>query len=209
MAAISRKKRIGYLIALIIMAGGTIGGYILTTYQIMNPDPEELAARQDMADLQARMNKYAEWQKKITEKYSAQYYPIFKEYEKSNKAFNAESVKELKTVDLKEGDGEAITAETAYQAYYIGWRADGKIFDSSFAGDSLKLPLEGGNMIEGWNQGVIGMKIGGVRELTIPAELAYGETGQGEDIPPNSPLKFIVMIIPPMSAEDIADRPEL
>jgi FKBP-type peptidyl-prolyl cis-trans isomerase len=63
-------------------------------------------------------------------------------------------------------------------------------------------------MIEGWNQGVLGMKIGGVRELTIPAELAYGETGSGK-IPANSPIKFVLMTIPPLTAEEVAERPQL
>ena len=49
----------------------------------------------------------------------------------------------------------------------------------------------------GWYDGVEGMKIGGVREVTIPAGLAYGETGSGEDIPPNTPIKFLIMAIPP------------
>lgn len=50
-------------------------------------------------------------------------------------------------------------------------------------------------MIKGWSQGVIGMKIGGVRELTIPYDLAYGETGSGDKIPANTPLKFVIMLI--------------
>ena len=70
-------------------------------------------------------------------------------------------------------------------------------------GDSLKAPfaVDGpaeAAVIEGWQKGIVGMKIGGIRELTIPSDLAYGETGSGEDIPANTPLKFIVMAIPPV-----------
>lgn len=208
MTQISTAKRIGYFVVLILVVGSMVGTYILTTHQVLNPDPEMEASRRDLNELQQRLTDYQAWQDKIAKKYSEKYYSEFKAYEKVNQAYNAESVKELKIVDLKEGDGAEITAETAYQAYYIGWLPDGEVFDGSFDGDKLKMPLEGGRMIEGWNQGVLGMKIGGVRELTIPAELAYGEAGSGK-IPANSPIKFVLMTIPPLTAEEVAERPQL
>ena len=208
MAQISTAKRIGYLLVLLVVVGGMVGSYVLTTYQVMNPNPEDEASRREINELQQRLTEYQAWQTKTAQKYSDKYYPEFKAYEKVNQAYNAESVKELKTADLKVGDGAEITAETPYQAYYIGWLPNGDVFDGSFDGGKLKMPLTGGNMIEGWNEGVLGMKMNGVRELTIPADLAYGESASGT-IPANSPIKFVLMVIPPLTDEDVAGRPQL
>lgn len=210
MATTSIKQRIGYGIVLLVMVGGTIGGFILMTYQAANPDSTTLAQNQELAALQEKWTKYqqetAVWQEQIAAKYSPIYYDQFKEYQNVNQAYNAESVKELTTKDLKIGDGAEITAESRYQAYYIGWLPDSTVFDSSFSNGTLKSPIEGGNLIEGWNQGVLGMKIGGVRELTIPANLAYGEQGAGS-IPANSPIKFVVLAVPPLTDEELASKP--
>ncbi len=210
MAETTKGQRIGYSILLIALLGGTIGSFVLMTHQALNPDLDDLASRQELTDLQNELMDYqaklTTWQNKLVDKYSPLYIDEFKQYEKANYAFNAESVSELTTKDLKEGDGAVLTEDSKYQAFYIGWLPDGEVFDSSFNGDKLKAPLEGGNLIEGWNEGVIGMKIGGVRELTIPAEKAYGESGSGS-IPANSPIKFIVKIIPEMTAEEAAEKP--
>ena len=155
---------------------------------------------------------YQEYQKKVeaqAKELSAKYYDTFKEYEKTPSAFNAASVKELSKVDLKEGDGAEITdSTTKFQAYYIGWKPDGTVFDSSFSNGSLKSPVvfkkdkNEWNVIKGWSEGLKGMKVGGVRELTIPADKAYGAQGSpnsedsSKSIAPNTPLKFIVMLIP-------------
>lgn len=155
---------------------------------------------------------YQEYQKKVeaqAKELSAKYYDTFKEYEKTPNAFNAASVKELSKVDLKEGDGAEFTdSTTKFQAYYIGWKPDGTVFDSSFANGSLKSPAvfkkdnNEWNVIKGWSEGLKGMKVGGIRELTIPADKAYGAQGSpnSEDpskgIAPNTPLKFVVMLIP-------------
>lgn len=201
-------QRILFAVILILMLVSTIGLYLGSALGIMNPSDEEIEARQEMADFQEKLDAYNAWLAQYTEKYSAIYYEQFKSYKDVNKEYNSASVKELSIKDLKEGDGPELTAETEYRAYYIGWLPDGKVFDSSFDGDKLKSPIEGGNLIEGWKEGVLGMKIGGVRELTIPADKAYGEEGHG-DIPANSPIKFVLMAIPPMSDEDKAERPDL
>lgn len=162
-------------------------------------------------ELMAKYDKQAKYYQEIGDKLSETYYSQFLPYKTANVAYNAQTVKELKTNDLKIGDGEEIKDDTDYRAYYIGWLADGTIFDSSFETDSekLKSPLEKSDgLIEGWKKGVIGMKIGGVRELSIPAGQAYGDKEQG-NIPANSPLKFVVMLIPPMTAEEKAAVPSL
>ena len=210
MATTSIKQRIGYAIILLVMVGGTLGGFILMTYQAANPDSKALAQKQEMADLQKKWAKYqqetAAWQAQIAAKYSPIYYDQFKDYQNANQAYNTESVKELTTKDLKVGDGVEITADTKYYAYYIGWLPDGTVFDSSFDDGKLKAPLEGRGLIDGWNKGVLGMKIGGVRELTIPANLAYGDKSAGK-VPANSPIKFVVLAIPPLTDEELASKP--
>ena len=158
------------------------------------------------------LKKYQDYRKKVEEQakeLSAKYYDSFKEYEKAPVAFNAASVKELTKKDLKEGDGEEFTdSTTKFQAYYIGWKPDGTVFDGSFENGRLKSPVvfrkEGKKwgLIEGWSEGLKGMKVGGIRELSIPADKAYGAQGSvnqedsSKTIGPNTPLKFIVMLIP-------------
>ena len=158
------------------------------------------------------LKKYQDYRKKVEEQakeLSAKYYDIFKEYEKAPVAFNAASVKELTKKDLKEGNGEEFTDSiTKFQAYYIGWKPDGTVFDGSFENGRLKSPVvfrkEGKKwgLIEGWSEGLKGMKVGGIRELSIPADKAYGAQGSvnqedsSKTIGPNTPLKFIVMLIP-------------
>jgi peptidyl-prolyl cis-trans isomerase len=158
------------------------------------------------------LKKYQDYRKKVEERakeLSAKYYDSFKEYEKAPVAFNAASVKELTKKDLKEGNGEEFTdSTTKFQAYYIGWKPDGTVFDGSFENGRLKSPVvfrkEGKKwgLIEGWSEGLKGMKVGGIRELSIPADKAYGAQGSvnqedsSKTIGPNTPLKFIVMLIP-------------
>ena len=158
------------------------------------------------------LKKYQDYRKKVEEQakeLSAKYYDSFKEYEKAPVAFNAASVKELTKKDLKEGNGEEFTdSTTKFQAYYIGWKPDGTVFDRSFENGRLKSPVvfrkEGKKwgLIEGWSEGLKGMKVGGIRELSIPADKAYGAQGSvnqedsSKTIGPNTPLKFIVMLIP-------------
>lgn len=105
------------------------------------------------------------------------------------------NVTQLETTDLETGDGTTAQAGDTITFHYTGWLAsDGTVFDSSVdRGSPATFPL--GNVIQGWQEGIPGMKVGGVRRLVIPAELAYGETGSGSSIPPNSALVFEVQLI--------------
>lgn len=99
-------------------------------------------------------------------------------------------VAELQTTDIVEGEGAEITSiNDTVTAHYTGALAsDGTIFESSLdSGEPFTAQLTG--VIEGWQEGMIGMKEGGKRRLIIPAEKAYGEAGSGS-IPPNSALVF-------------------
>jgi FKBP-type peptidyl-prolyl cis-trans isomerase len=157
----------------------------------------------------------AEYQAQVAaqaQELSDKHFSDFLAFKSEVKAFNAveANAADVTFRDLKIGDGEEVTEDfTDYSAYYIGWLSDETIFDSSFDDTSnptsLLSPLAGGNMIEGWNIGIIGMRIGGVREITIPSELAYKDEDRGS-IPANSPLRFIIMLIPRVAEIEPSDE---
>jgi peptidylprolyl isomerase len=93
--------------------------------------------------------------------------------------------------DITVGTGAEVTKTSKANVDYVGVNCSGKIFDTSFGKKAFDVDMAGG-VIEGWLQGLQGMKAGGVRMLSIPSELAYGATGSGELIPPNEPLFFLV-----------------
>lgn len=106
----------------------------------------------------------------------------------------------LKMEDTKVGTGAEAKAGQLATVHYTGWLwVDGKRgnkFDSSKdRGEPFAFPLGGGRVIKGWDEGVQGMKIGGTRILTIPAELGYGARGAGGVIPPNATLQFEVELL--------------
>ena len=103
-------------------------------------------------------------------------------------------VTELVIKDAKVGTGTEAQAGNLIAVDYTGWLRDGTKFDSSVGGDPLQITLGAGEVIEGWDQGLVGMKVGGTRILYIPPDLAYGEAGRGT-IPPNATLKFKVKLL--------------
>lgn len=98
--------------------------------------------------------------------------------------------------DLNEGEGEAARAGQYVTVHYTGWLTDGSKFDSSKDRDEpFDFPLGARHVIAGWDEGVQGMKVGGVRKLTIPPNLGYGSRGAGGVIPPNATLVFEVELL--------------
>jgi FKBP-type peptidyl-prolyl cis-trans isomerase FkpA len=98
--------------------------------------------------------------------------------------------------DIREGEGAVAAAGQRVSVHYTGWLTNGTKFDSSKdRNDPFDFPLGGGRVIRGWDEGVQGMKMGGVRKLTIPAELGYGSRGAGGVIPPNATLVFEVELL--------------
>lgn len=112
--------------------------------------------------------------------------------------------------DIKIGDGYEVKPGGAVVAHYHGTlKATGAKFDSSFErGEPIAFPLNG--VIQGWQKGVPGMKVGGIRKLTIPAAMGYGERGAGNDIPPNSDLVFVIQLVDALQIidEQIGDGEE-
>ena len=103
----------------------------------------------------------------------------------------------LKYEDLVVGEGKEATGrgQTAV-VHYTGWLEDGTKFDSSVdRNDPFSFPLQSSYVIKGWDEGVIGMKEGGKRKLTIPSEMGYGAAGAGGVIPPNATLIFEVELL--------------
>ncbi|HEX7662929.1 MAG TPA: FKBP-type peptidyl-prolyl cis-trans isomerase [Polyangiaceae bacterium] len=98
--------------------------------------------------------------------------------------------------DLKAGTGTEAVAGKNVTVHYVGTLTDGKKFDSSRdRGEGFTFRLGAGQVIQGWDKGVAGMKIGGLRKLTIPADLGYGARGFPPVIPPNSTLVFEVELL--------------
>jgi len=196
--ATKKAQRIGIWIIAIALTVGTLTGFVAIILQPQNEANDQARITALTAEYQTNQDEY---QKKVAAQattLSATYFSQFEQYASRVKSFDKASVTDLKTEDLKVGDGAEITADTTFSAYYIGWGPDGVIFDQSIIEKSLKTPIDvaPGSVIKGWTEGAVGMKIGGVRELTIPADKAYGENGAGDTIAPNTPLKFVIMIIP-------------
>jgi FKBP-type peptidyl-prolyl cis-trans isomerase len=105
--------------------------------------------------------------------------------------------------DLKIGEGYEVKPGGSVVALYHGTlKSTGKVFDSAFErGEPIAFPLNG--VIQGWQKGVPGMKIGGVRRLTIPSALAYGPQGTPDgSIPPDSDLVFVIQLVDALQFEE-------
>jgi peptidylprolyl isomerase len=105
--------------------------------------------------------------------------------------------KQLEKTDLIEGTGAEAKSGDNVTVQYVGVNyKNGKEFDSSWSrSEPFSFPLGASEVISGWDQGVEGMKVGGQRELIIPPELAYGETGAPPAIPPNETLVFVIDLL--------------
>jgi peptidylprolyl isomerase len=99
--------------------------------------------------------------------------------------------------DLVVGDGDEATAGRDVEVHYVGvaW-SNGRQFDASWdRGDTFSFRLGAGQVIEGWDRGVQGMRVGGQRRLTLPPHLAYGSRGAGGVIGPDETLVFVVDLV--------------
>lgn len=171
-ASTTKAQRITIWIIAAMMVFGSVGFYFLIIMQ-----------NRQLADEQAQLQQQV--QPQPLEGYEAE-------------PFDPESVNKLQTMTLKKGDGKTVKEGDMVSVKYMGWLPSGELFDSSNRGGKtspISLRVKKGMVIDGWVQGVSGMKEGGVRKLVIPAKLAYGEQGSGSVIPPNTPIAFIIEVI--------------
>lgn len=110
---------------------------------------------------------------------------------------------ELGVRDLIVGVGRETVRGALVTVHYTGTLDDGTVFDSSYQkGRPFQFVFGTGRVIKGWDQGLVGMRVGGKRELFVPSSLAYGERKIGEKIPANSNLSFVVELLEVLTRED-------
>lgn len=201
----SLKTRIFISLIAILMLGSVIASYALIVAN-GNRNNNNNNTVSDSGDIEIDEAKVAELEAKYTEiekkfkELTKGDFDTFIAFKSEIRAYNEASANAggVSTRDLKVGSGREISdGDSNYLAYYVGWCADETIFDSSFDNDDnpkafSKILDASLGMIEGWNVGVVGMRLGGIREVTISSELAYGES---MDICGgyNKPLKFLIM----------------
>ena len=194
----STKQRIFIALIAVLMLGSIIASYAAI---ILNGGNSSSSGDTNVD--QAKVAEYQEAYNKLQAEFSEKTqddYDRVSAYKSEIKAYNETSANEdgLQVKDLEKGSGDKISEDNAeYLAYYVGWCADESVFDSSFDNNDnptafAKILDASLGMIEGWNQGIEGMRIGGIREITVPGELAYGDS---MDIcgGKNKPLKFLIM----------------
>ncbi|MFB0823823.1 FKBP-type peptidyl-prolyl cis-trans isomerase [Chromobacterium violaceum] len=110
---------------------------------------------------------------------------------------------ELKIEDLVVGEGKEAVRGALITSHYTGWLEDGSKFDSSLdKGRPFQCVIGTGRVIKGWDQGMMGMRVGGKRRLWVPARLAYGERQIGDRIPANSNLVFEIELLEVLTRDE-------
>ncbi len=196
----SWKQRLLIIVIAVIMLGSVIIGYALVIANGNKNTSSDGQYEIDQAELEQYIAKYQEAQDEFSVA-SQSDFERFITHKGLITAYNEGSANSggVQIEDVEVGTGAEIGEEdTNYLAYYVGWCADEEVFDSSF--DSADNPTKFVNMIdvssvqliEGWNLGVTGMKRDGIRIITIPGELAYGESMEicGGT---NKPIRFMIM----------------
>lgn len=200
----STGQRVAIGIIAFFMLGSVIASYaaIIVSNSKSSDDSSSKLSDERMKYYE---KKYADAATKFKET-SKSDYNTFSQYLSEIKAYNETSANEggVQARDLLKGSGRTIGEKDGdYLAYYVGWCANESVFDSSLDNDKkpssfVKALDVSVGMIEGWYKGAQGMKLGGVREITVPGSLAYAEQTEicgGY----NKPLKFLIMAVP---AED-------
>lgn len=110
---------------------------------------------------------------------------------------------ELQIEDIQPGDGKEAVKGALITTQYRGFLEDGTEFDSSYSrGKPFQCVIGTGRVIKGWDQGLMGMRVGGKRKLFVPAHLAYGERQMGAHIKPNSNLLFEIELLEVLTRDD-------
>jgi len=182
--ATARSQRIGIWIITIVMMVGTLGSFAvmvlanqnaLTDQEAMNEQLKAFKAQQDAQEAASSASEPLDG-------YAAA-------------PFDAAAVTSLQKEVLVQGEGATVGATDTVNVNYFGWLPDGKIFDSSKkSGVTTPIDLALNSVIKGWTEGLTDEKVGSTVKLVIPADKAYGPSGSGSSIPPNTPLTFILTI---------------
>lgn len=194
----STGQRVAIGLIALIMVGSIIASYIAIIIGNSNSSSKQELSDERIAYYQEKYSKKVNAFKELT----ADDYKKFSAYLPEVKGYNETAANEngVQRRDLLAGSGRVLGDEDGdYLAYYVGWCADESIFDSSLDNDksptafakALDVSL---GMIDGWYQGMSGLKLGGIREITIPGSLAYADKTEicgGY----NKPLKFLVMAV--------------
>lgn len=181
--ATSTRQRVGIWIIAAAMILGTLAGFAAMIFTPSNEAADQAKAEKEYQKFYEEYIKEQRAQNEPLEGYSA-------------KKFDAASVKELSVKYHEKGKGAAVKVSDTISANYFGWDASGSIFDSTNKKDTDKpspAEFKVAEVIKGWQEGLAGVREGSTVEITIPAEMAYGDvdTGTGQ---PTGPLKFIVEI---------------
>jgi len=116
----------------------------------------------------------------------------------------------LVITDITDGTGAGAAAGDQLAVHYVGvLSSDGTRFDGNFGSSPFSFTLGKSQVIKGWDEGLVGMKAGGMRQLDIPADLAYGDSGSGDIIKPGAALSFVVEMVGIIPATNPADEPKL
>ncbi|OYX53098.1 hypothetical protein B7Y92_03980 [Candidatus Saccharibacteria bacterium 32-50-13] len=180
--ASKKAQQIGIWIIAIAMALGTVASFLSIILTNENQQSQQANAEADsqklMEEAQRERLENAEAIEQLT-----------------IEEFDPDSVTELETIVIDEGDGQVVESTDTIKASYTGWLSDGTIFDSTKMKDTDDEPIEFGlaQVISGWTEGLAGQKVGSTVKLQIPAAQGYGSNANGV-IPANSPLYFYVKI---------------
>lgn len=194
-------QRVAIVTIAVAMLGSMIAGYVAIIANSGKTSSLDDTAGIGNEKIAAYEEIYNE-KRRAFEEVAAGDFATFNKYKSELKTFDEVAANEggVKTKDVLVGSGKELkSGDTDYLAYYVGWCADGTIFDSSLddtenpaAFTAALDPSQG--LIDGWTTGVVGMRLGGIRRLTIPGELAYGDSTEicgGY----NKPLRFLVMAV--------------
>ena len=194
----SPKQRIFIIFFSLFMVGSIVASYAAIVISGSQSGSSSQTGNIDEAKVAEYQEAYEKVEEEFAEATKGDFDKFIKYKSDTVKAYNESSANENGVVknDIVVGTGAEISGDD-YLAYYIGWCADETVFDSSFDNNDnptsfAKILDPSLGMIEGWNTGVEGMKLEGIREITVPGSLAYGESREicGGT---NKPLKFMVM----------------